>query len=65
MGEAGWPALIVLIWIVLMIVGGISDWDMAAGDAFIAALVLTGIGWVAWQAVEWVRYRHWPRSMRP
>lgn len=63
-GGYGGVTLIFLIWIVLMIVGVISGWDLSAGGAFIAALVLTGIGWVAWQVVEWVRDRHRRRSMR-
>lgn len=60
----GWAALILLITFALMIVGGISGWDMDAGNAFIAALVLTGIGWVTWEAVEWIRDRHRRRLRR-
>jgi len=51
----GWAALILLITFALMIVGAISGWDMDAGNAFIAALVLIGTVWVTWAAFEWSR----------
>jgi len=54
-GDAGWPALILLITFALMIVGALSGWDMGAGNAFIAALVLIGTVWVTWAAFEWSR----------
>lgn len=57
MGEAGWPALVVVLAVVLMVVGGISGWDMTPGDAFIAALVLAGAAWVVWQIIDRVRDR--------
>lgn len=55
MGDAGWPALILLITFALMIVGALSGWDMGAGNAFIAALVLIGTVWATWAAFGWSR----------
>jgi len=51
----GWAALILLIWVVLMIVGVISGWDLDAGNAFIAAAVLIGTVWATWAAFGWSR----------
>jgi hypothetical protein len=68
--EDGWPGLVFIGALVLLVVGGIAGWDMDPNDAFVAAVVLGLAGWggymvagTVWTAVVNTVRRH--RRRRP